>query len=158
MQSLALAISIFVSWTGADSKVTKPQYHLIRDTKAWTQLWQQHKGAPSTDPYDTYYDPLTLPAVNFEKCMVLAIFEGSRWNSAGILLTSAEQQGETILVRFTAKNYQTLGPDGGGKRSSCYGFFVIPRSDKALKLEENTQNRIGKPRVWTHRKTFPPLK
>ena len=52
-----------------------------------------------------------------------------------------------LRVRFDHKSYQTSGPDGGGERVQPFGMFVIPRTDKPIVLEENTQGLIGKPCV-----------
>jgi len=36
------------------------------------------------------------------------------------------------------------------------GFFVIPRTDRSIVLEEDVQNLLGKPPVWKERARFEP--
>lgn len=79
--------------------------------------------------------------------MVLAIFRGRGWNSAGVRAISIVEEQGRIVFRFHDKSYQTDGPDGRGKQGTAYAFFVIPRSTKAVVLEENVQGLIGKPPV-----------
>jgi len=143
--------------TGADSHVVQRQYHRITSTNNWTRLWQKHKTEKVTDQYDLYYDPLTLPLIDFDRYMVIAIFQGSGWNSAGLTAVSISEEDNRIIFRFDDKSYQTGGPDGGGKKVAVYGFFVVPRSSKPVVLEENVQGILGKPPVWEKRITFPKL-
>lgn len=146
-----------VTITGADSHVSECGYHRIASMKEWIQVWQKHEGHKVDEEYDLYYNPLGVPLVDFDNYMVIAIFQGSSWNSAGLSAVSISQEEDRIVFRFDDKSYQTLGPDGGGKRVTVYGFFVVRRSAKAVILEENVQGLKGKPPVWKERITFPNL-
>ena len=152
-----------VTITGADSHITELGYHRLLTSDSWTKLWQKHKGADTNKEYDSYYDPLGLPVVDFENYMVIAIFQGSRFNSAGLSAESFLENDESITIRFDDKHYQTAsfsfgdGADannGGAEKATVYGFFILPKSNKTVLLEENVQGLIGKPPVWKQRFKF----
>ena len=151
----AAVVSPCVALTGADSQVSGRGYDRITSLNDWARLWQKHKGQKDGEQYDLYHDPLGLPLVDFDRYMVIVIFQGSAWNSAGVEAVSVLEEQERIVFRFDDKSYQTLGPDGGGRQVTAYGFFVIPRSPKPVILEENVQRLKGKPAEWKQRITFP---
>ncbi len=146
-----------VTLTGADSHVTERGYHRIMSTEEWVRVWQKHKGEKQDGEYNFHYNPLGLPVVDFERYMVVGIFEGSSWNSAGLTTVSIDEEKTRIVFRFDSKSYQTTGPDGGGQKVTVYGFFVIPRSTKRLVLEESAQRRKDQPPAWKERVAFPGL-
>ena len=113
-----------VTLTGTDSQVKERSYHLIRSEKEWIKIWQRHKGAKESENYDLFYNPLGLPEVNFEKCMVIAAFQGSGWNSAGLRAVSVLEEKDRIVLRFVSKGYQTAGPgSGSGRPVSVFKTF-----------------------------------
>jgi len=112
------------------------------------KVWQEHKGQKPTDQYDLFYDPLTLPIVDFDHYMVIAIFQGTGWNNAGVTVVEIVEEDNSIILRFANKYYQTGGTDGGGQRTTAYGLFVLPRSKKPIILEENVQHNKGNPPIW----------
>ena len=148
-----------VAITGADSRVAERVYLRITSAGDWTRVWQVHKGQKVTDQYDLFYDPLTLPLIDFDRYMVIAIFQGDGWNNAGLRPISISEENDRMIFRFENKGYQTggSGPRGGGKKAAPYGFFVVPRSTKPLVLEEDQHSLIGDPPVWKERITFPKL-
>jgi hypothetical protein len=141
--------------SGADSHVTEHQYRRIISADEWIRVWQEHKGEKPTGQYDLFYNPLALPLIDFDRYMVIAIFQGNGWNSAGLRAISISVEDKRIVFRFEDKSYQTGGPHGGGRRVAVYGFFVVPRSTKSVVLEDNVQQYKGKPPVWQERITFP---
>jgi hypothetical protein len=154
----AAVVSPCVALTSADSHVSERGYHRITSVNDWTRLWQKHKGQKDGKQYDLYFDPLGLPLVDFDRYMVIVVFQGSGWNSAGLNAVSVSEEQDRIVFRFDNKWYQTAGPDGGGKQVTVYGFFVIPRSPKPVILEENVQSlKLGKPAEWKECITFPKL-
>jgi hypothetical protein len=154
--ALAGANRPLVTLTGTDSHVTEGSYHLIKSEKEWTKIWQRHKGVKESEDYDRFYNPLGLPEINFDKCMVIAAFQGSGWNSAGLSTTALKEEEHRIVFRFVSKGYQTAGQDGGRKRVTVYGFFVLSRSDKTVVVEEeHRRSRNPKdPPSWTERGRF----
>jgi len=143
--------------SGADSHVAERRYHRITSADEWTRVWQEHKGQTVTGQYDLFYDPLTLPSIDFDRYMVIGIFEGKSWNNAGLMAVSISEGADRIVFRFTDKGYQTAGPGGGGKKVAVYGFFVVPRSTKPVVLEQLMQSRRVGPDVWKECITFPKL-
>ena len=144
------AIRPYVTLTGTDSHVKERSYHRVTSEDEWIKIWQRHKGEKESKDYDLFYNPLGLPYIDFEKCMVIAVFQGSGWNSAGLKAVAILEEKDRIVLRFQNKSYQTAvdGPGDGGEQVTVYGFFVLPRSSKTVVLEENVQNYIGQPPVW----------
>ena len=145
-----------VTLTGTDSHVKEPSYHRIASEKEWIKIWQRHKGVKESKDYDLYYNPLGLPNINFEKCMVIAVFQGNGWNSAGLRTVALLEKKDRIVLRFEENGYQTGGPGGGGKQVAVYGFFVLPRSEKTVVVQEQQRNlnRNATP-SWQERATLP---
>ncbi len=144
-----------VTLTGADSHVKERSYYRITSEDEWITIWQRYKGAKESKGYDLFCNPLGLPNIDFEKCMVIAVLQGSGWNSAGLTAVAVLEAKDGIVLRFRDKFYQTGGPHGGGKQVAVYGFFVLPRSNKTVVLEENVQNYKGRPPVWQERARLP---
>ena len=132
--------------SGANSYVSEPGFHRICSLDEWAKVWQEHKGHNREAEYDFYYDPLGLPVVDFSQFMVITIFEGKRVNNAGMIADSIVEDRDSVTLRFERKTY---GTDAGGRRpgkanrmnriqgrQNVYGFFVIPKSDKQVVIEE----------------------
>jgi hypothetical protein len=156
-QKATAVVSPCVALTGTRSHVSERGYRRITSVKDWVTLWQKHKGQKDGEQYDLYFDPLEIPVIDFDRYMVIAVFQGNGSNSAGLNAVSVLEEQERIVLRFDDKTYQTIGPDGGGKQVTVYGFFVFPRSSKPVTLEEQVQGLKGKPDEWKERITFPKL-
>jgi hypothetical protein len=133
-----------VTLTGSDSRVTARSYYLVRSDKEWTQTWRRHRDAASAEDHK--------PQINFDKCMVIAVFQGSGWNSRGLTAVALQESNERIVLQFENNYYQS---DGEGDRVTVYGFFVLPRSDKTVTIEEDVRETMGPPPVWKERARFP---
>lgn len=72
--------------------------------------------------------------------MVLAIFGGNALNCCGYRVESVHEIKNTIVVRFSDLGYQTAGPDGGADHVTLYAFVVLPKSEKAIVIEEVTHS------------------
>jgi len=144
----------YVMLYGMHSKVTECEYLLARSEGEWIDIWLKHEGLTQEERYDTFYNPAGLPDVDFETCMVVAVFQGRRWNSAGVLAHSIVEEDVVVRLRFNDRSFQTAGPDGGGVKVTPFGIFVIPASKKAVLLEENVQNLKGGPSRWKERHRF----
>jgi hypothetical protein len=152
------SVPAYVTWRGAHSRLTERCQYRITTEKEWVDLWLRHVGhKPKGKSYDLWQNPANAPHVDFDTCMVVAIFQGSAWNRAGVVAKSVTAKADCLRFRFRDDGYQTAGPDGGGVRVTAYGMFVLPRSAKPLVLEENVQNQIGAPPVWKERHRFGPL-
>lgn len=127
---------------GADSQVERPAYYRVTSREKWVRAWEQHHGV---DANDTKYP---CPEVNFEECIVVAIFQGRRENSRGVGGSLVEDAGR-LVFRFGDCSYQTgLQADP----CSAFGIFVIRSTKRAIALEEDTQYLIGQPPIWTPRR------
>ncbi len=137
-----------VTLAGADSRIDRPGYQLITSRRDWTNLWLRHTGRPVEKEYDDFYNPAGVPEINFEKCMVIAVFAGKTENITAIEASTYVENADQIRLRFRERGYQTAGANGGAVKSTPYGLFVVSRSSKLLILEQNVQDIKGAPPVW----------
>lgn len=135
-----------VGWSGARSGVDDKQILRITSAQQWADVWSRHVGEKLEK---NRFGQAQAPEIDFDVCMVVAIFEGRTWNSDGLRLEPITEDDDHILLRFGHLSYQTFGPDGGGVRVTPFGIYVLPRSAKPLVVEKDTNNLIGKPPVWT---------
>jgi len=143
--------------SGADSKILEREYHRVVTLQDWAVLWQRHKGLEYSGEYDLFYDHAGLPLVDFERFMVLGIFQGKSVNSAGLQAISLAYQSGRIVFKFDDKAFQSGGPEADAAVPSPYGLFVIPKSDLPLVLEEDVRRLISGTPEWKECKTFPQL-
>lgn len=118
---------------GPDSQIEAAEYQRVLAEAEWTDLWERHGGAAEA-----------MPAADFDKQMVIAVFLGRSWNSRGILANAFDTADE-IIVHLQRRSYQTIG---GGDQVTPYAFLVMPRSGKKVVLKLNVQRYIGGPPVW----------
>jgi hypothetical protein len=148
-------ITPFVTWSGSRSQVKKRAYILVEDEKQWSEVWKAH----STED---------VPAIDFNRCSVVAVFQGDGVNNRGVRLVSAVE-GENVVIRYDNRHFQTgcgrvvylddwregleadTIPCTCGVPGTAYGVFVFPRIAKPLVLEENVQDTLGEPPVWRMR-------
>lgn len=155
-QRAARTIVPAVVLTGAKSAIESAAYHRLRDAEELARVWLAHLGEPApVGEHNWFYNRGGVPEVDFAGYEVLAIFGGDGWNSAGFRIETVTDAATVRQVRFDHRHYQTEGPDGGGKRATPYGFFVLPRTDLPLVLEENVQSMIGRPSEWQERARLP---
>ena len=138
--------------TGAQSEAARG-CDLATTEEEWIRLWQRHRGVPETGVYNAYYNEIGMPLVDFSRCVVVAVFQGQAWNSAGFEAEVGEEEGR-VRLRLSERFYQTVGPDGGGQRVSAHGFFVLPRTDKELLVEEAVLGKKGETPTWRQRRVF----
>lgn len=127
-----------VSWSGDDSKVAKRGCERILTQKDFDATWAGHaKGC--------------VPRIDFDRFMVLAVFDGDRINVDAETLGVIEQTGPDLRVQLVQITHQSMGE---GSKATPYGIFVIPRAEGVLVVEEDQQDRIGKPSIWKERARF----
>jgi hypothetical protein len=146
-----------VSFSGSRSKINEPSYQLITSAKDWTNLWLRHTGTAAAEKYDDFYNPAGVPEVNFDKCMVIAVFSGKSKNIAGIEVASYTENDGQIKLRIREKGYQTGGPPGAdnGDNVTPYGLFVVNRTPGMVVIEQDVQNYKGQPPIWKEVARFP---
>jgi len=141
-----------VAITGARSEGARG-CELATTEQEWIHLWQRHRGVAETGTYNAYYNEIGLPLIDFSRCMVVAVFQGPGWNSAGFEAEIVEESG-LVRLRLRERVYQSAGPDGSGQRVNAHGFFVLPRTGKELVVEEAVLRKSEEATTWSHRETF----
>jgi len=143
-----------VAFAGAQSRIEMASWHRLQNAQDLARIWLQNLGRELPQAgadYGFYYNDAAVPEVDFECYEVIAVFAGKGWNSAGIQAIAVQDEKECRRFRFDHRSYQTMGPDGGGVRVCAFGFFVLPKTELPIVLEEDVQNLIGKPPVWKER-------
>ncbi len=140
-----------VALSGVDSHVGEKSYLRISNLKDWVKLWHKHKGVKPEGEYDFHYDPLNLPIVDFDRYMVIALFEAPAEYRDEFQAHSISEKSEEIRICFRTKGHQTgrvvpfpNQPKGCSDEDlesprKAYGFFFVPKSNKTIIMEE---------RVW----------
>ncbi len=131
-------------WAGADSKIKEKGTEIITDQTAWAWLWEHHKAGGRLG------GDLDIPAIDFERELVVAMFAGETWNSRGYYVYETLQGDTQWTIRVDEYTYQTMSMDGtgGGEKVTPYGIFVLPRVEQSIVVEENVQGLLGKPPRW----------
>ena len=157
-EAIKSSLAPYVELSGADSHMDQLAYHRVTTAEEFQAMFMRHLGQ---DPagFDPFYNRHGVPSIDFDRCMVVAIFQGEKWNSAGVSFTSVTEEADRIVFRFDDRSFQTAGPapEGGRVRARPYGIFVLPRSDKALVLEENIQHLKNEPPKGMEVARFKPL-
>ncbi len=145
------ALDPLVAWSGPVSAIKKPEFVRITGREAWEQLWERHEGGVRRDNVGRPF----APEINFEKCEVVAIFQGTRTNSNGVFAVQVIDEPDRIRFRFDERTYQVafaLNDDGAKPPPlppcAPYGLFVLPRSSKPIVIEENVQGMKDQPAKW----------
>ncbi|MCO6044568.1 hypothetical protein NG895_11685 [Aeoliella sp. ICT_H6.2] len=136
-----------------DSHVTIAGFGRIDSPQRWTRVWLEHLGL------DPRYDTPNRAAmeVDFERCMVVAIFGGTTANTAGYKVASVIETTDSVVVRFEANTSQSAGPDGGAERTTPYAFVVLPKTNKPIVMQQGVRQYIGEPPTWKHVAELPPV-
>lgn len=146
-----------VTIAGSYSSVTKPRSERITTPGRWKDVWKEHmgdraeKGALGWDRW---------PLIDFDRYMVVAVFAGTAVNVEAWEVESVVDLPDVLRIRYDAVSFQTASFNGEdrGSTTTSYGFFILPRSEREVVMEENVQGLIGKPPVWKERHRFPALK
>ena len=133
--------------SGADSHVMKPAFERYASPDDWTRAWAKHLGTTVEDHYRAVLD------VDFDRCLVVAIFQGAKVNARGIRIESIREGAESIYIRFEELGYQSVvGPNSKPKPPERpYAFIVLPKSSKRIVIEENVQSIKNAPPKWQER-------
>jgi len=142
---------VAVQWMGSYSSIQTPRIQVVTDANAWETLYAEHT---RDKPEKNANGFLTWPRIDFDQFVVVALFAGKGTNSNGFDAVSVTESIAGVVVRFDEVLFQTASFNGGpsGITTTGFGFLVIPRKNGTWILEENTQNLIGGPPVWTERK------
>jgi hypothetical protein len=89
-----LAVAPLVTHTGTNSHVLDERCLRITTQAEWSALWLEHVGEPPKPQCDMYFNKAGLPVVDFERCMVMAVFGGATNNVAGLSATAPATPGD----------------------------------------------------------------
>jgi hypothetical protein len=135
-----------VQISGSDSKIAERSHLLISSAREWNQLWHRHTGKPITDVSET-----DVPRVNFDRCVVVAVFQGPQ-NNLGVVAHSVIEQADRTILRLDNRYYGTVSrPNVPVRKDTPFGFFVLLRSDKPIVLEEAFYSSKTAPPVFKER-------
>ena len=115
--------------SGANSNVTSPSLAVIQTDEQWQRVWAKHLGTTVDDAYRAAME------VDFDRCMVVAVFRGSTRNVRGVAIDSVSMVGESIRIRLTDVGYQTGGKDNDKPLDRPYAIIVLPKSAKGVVVE-----------------------
>jgi len=144
----------YVTLAGAHSGIDPVDYRRIMTQDDLTVAWRQHRGMDLAKPYSDFHNEAGVPVVDFSRCMVVAVFAGRTTNAVGVYPVSIVETEDRVLVRFAVRSYQS-GPEAD--RVTPFGFFILPRSDKTLVLEQGFYSLGGAPPRWKEQARFPAL-
>jgi hypothetical protein len=128
---------------GRNSKIVKAKLLRITTAEGWRALWMEHKTG-SAKPTDVPKD-LEYAELDFDRVMVIAVFEGEGINCRGYSSHSITEVDGRIRVRVTAHTYQS-GIDTPD--TQAWGILVLPRSNKEVVLEHDVRSLIDEPAKW----------
>jgi hypothetical protein len=155
-----------VVWTGTDSKQAKDSFSRCCSPADWLAIWKAHSGREGNAERVGY------PEVDFDSYMVIAVFQ----KTSRLRLVEVVEEKECVRVRsqpwgnqiafiptnvngFEVKVFD-LGRgliDLEKPYPLSFAFVVLPKGNKAVILEEDVQDLIGKSPVWKERARFPAL-
>lgn len=107
------------TWRGTDSRVEKPEALRIADEKAWKAAWTRNGGKEAD-----------LPAVDFEKHMIVAIFRGTGLESARASDLRVREFEKRISVEYS----WTTPLCGNEPKTTEYLFVKIAKSAKKIEV------------------------
>jgi hypothetical protein len=145
-------------WTGTDSKQAKMSFARCCSQKDWETTWHEHQSEAKAKSQ-------SCPQGDFDSYMVVAIFHGKSFQNTGIEIVAVTEEKNCVRVRYRPLWYQVafVRPATKGEVKSdewlrsetqSYAFVVLPRSEKAIVLEEDVRNLIADPPVWKKRATL----
>lgn len=131
---------------GAYSGVKKASNQVITDNATWEKTWKKVHANRSPQP--------KLPAVDFEKQAVLAVFLGEKFTGGyGIHIASVKEEDKVVTVAV-----KTTSPPKGGITTQAltqpYELLVIAKSTKPVKFvvdgKEEADLATLLTGAWTH--------
>lgn len=145
-----------VEYMGRDGNIMGREFHRIMDSAEWVEVWARHAHKQKKDlEWAGSY-----PKIDFTRCMVVAFFRGKAVNTRGEELKEVDEDGGTLRLRFCSSTYQSMSFEGEdlGEPAVSYGIWVLPRSTKAVVVEEDVQSVIGGSPIWKEQARFEPVK
>ena len=120
----------YVVLSGNDSGVQEPECRRIVTDLEWQALWDRH--VAQEQRIKAGRPPAPKPEVDFQRCMVLAVFGGSTWNTEGLEVVSAADKPDEIVIGVDWLSYQSMGD---ADKVTPFAFIVMPLSRKPVLLQ-----------------------
>jgi hypothetical protein len=106
------------------SGIDAAQQTVVRSAGEWNALWQKH--APGRP----------VPAVDFAKNMVLAVFLGSRPSAGyGVQITEVVAEGKSVVVRWEEQR-PPAGTSAAAVMTAPAHLVSVPRRDAPVRFEK----------------------
>jgi hypothetical protein len=121
-------ISILREWKGGHCGVEKPAQLIIRDAKAWADLWAKIHRNVEPKP--------ALPEVDFEKQTVVAVFAGTK-PTGGYSIRIRDIRHDAKADKLLVFVEETSPPPGSitiQVLTQPYHVVVIPKTDKEIEF------------------------
>jgi hypothetical protein len=123
-----------VVWTGTDSGQTKASVARCVSKDQWQATWKAHE-------HEGGEAGRLAPEVDFERYMVLAVFQGENVQNHGLFHFEVMDETDCLRVRYVTGYFQTAGhsdseADKRRLETQSYAFLVLPKSSKAIVFEE----------------------
>ena len=136
-----------VTWWGAHSRASGAAANYLRivDAEDWRKLWQTHAG----EDVDDHVRAVTFPDIDFERCMVVAVFAGDSVNTAGVAIQSITDKGNRLVVRFDQIAHSSQGKSADSCRP--FALALLPASRLPLVFEEDVRDLKDETPVWKER-------
>lgn len=132
----SMPIPVRRSWTGPVCSITIEQAEKITDPERWKTVWKSASKQPA-------------PSIDFDKHMVLAVFGGKTWNSAGFEISEARRECTSIDVKLVGKHYQSFN----SQRVFPFAFFIFDKSRLPLSVWRDVRHLKAEPPKWQLWKT-----
>jgi hypothetical protein len=130
---------------GGDGKVDYPLVRLLQTDKAWTEMWNIHKGLPLVPDPDTKPAPADkAPEVDFTKNQVLVVLGGHLPNVKAYEYVKTIAKDDTAVVQLD----QVFIADADVKGIlHPFIFLVLPREPVPVEVQLDSIAKDGS-HVW----------
>jgi hypothetical protein len=131
-----------VSLCGSQSKIVEAQFHRVEAAPAWKSVWLEHLTGSKKEPKGF----VEMPAVevDFERCMVVAVFEGKYFETQ-LRVVSLTESDRQIVLRLTGW-FTPSTPFS--KDAQPWGVFVLPKSPKVVVIQIDSRVAFDDPPRW----------
>jgi hypothetical protein len=133
---------------GTSSKITKQRILRLTEEKEWLALWLEHMTGSKDD---------VIPEFDFDKIMVIGIFDPQLDNSNGFSADSITEDRKQITIKVNDHSFQSVVPNEikeAASEARPWGIIVLPKSEKPVILERDVRNHIKDPPKWEKWKTI----
>jgi len=121
-------IPILKEWKGIHCGVEKPAQLIIRDAKAWADLWAKVHSSVEPKP--------ALPEVDFQKQIVVAVFAGTK-RTGGYSIRIRDIRHDAKADKLLVFVEETSPPPGSitiQVLTQPYHMVLMPKTDKPIEF------------------------